>query len=98
MSCVTSPENAKSCRAFDNWKTKARRCISISFTASSFGGGSPPKGRASDAPTMCLSQETAQPTEPSKKEKLRCSTHREKRRQYPPLASAADTQPLLATT
>jgi hypothetical protein len=56
-------ESSRNSAAFDNWRTKARRCISISSTARKFAGDSPPKGRASNARTMYSSRKRPEPVD-----------------------------------
>jgi hypothetical protein len=75
MSYVISGEISKSCRAFDSWRMKAQRCISILFTARKCAGGSPRKGLATNARITCLSRKKPEPVA-AKKEKLLCLTRR----------------------
>jgi hypothetical protein len=75
MSCVISGEISKSCRAFDSWRMKAPRCISILFTARKCAGGSPRNGLATNARITCLSRKKPESVA-AQKEKLLYLTRR----------------------
>jgi hypothetical protein len=75
MSYVISGEISKSCRAFDSWRMKAPRCISILFTARKCAGGSPRNGLATNARITCLSRKKPESVA-AQKEKLLYLTRR----------------------